>query len=225
MATMSTGHARRGEIAETRSGFALVALVAHDEVTKRRAHAVLAREGFEVAHATVLALVTAPVDGEAGAVVLACGAAAIDDEVQALRAQRPELVVVVVAPSDDRHTVRTALAAGADGYVSEACIESSLPSTVRAAAAGQVCVPRAAREVLGVPSFSHREKQVLCLVARGFTNGQIARRLYLAESTVKSHLSTSYQKLGVRSRRDAAALVLDLDSQLNLRVLDQADSY
>ena len=59
------------------------------------------------------------------------------------------------------------------------------------------------------PAFSHREKQVLALVARGYQNREIASRLFLAESTVKSHLGTSFAKLGVRSRKEAAAVLLD----------------
>jgi DNA-binding NarL/FixJ family response regulator len=47
------------------------------------------------------------------------------------------------------------------------------------------------------------------MLVRGFTNAEIAARLYLAESTVKSHLSSAYTKLGVRSRRDAATMILD----------------
>jgi hypothetical protein len=54
-----------------------------------------------------------------------------------------------------------------------------------------------------------REKQILGMVVMGFTNADIAAELYLAESTVKSHLSSAYPKLGVRSRRQATALILD----------------
>ena len=48
-------------------------------------------------------------------------------------------------------------------------------------------------------------------VAAGLTNSEIAESLFLSESTVKSHLSSAFAKLGVRSRREAAALVLDPD--------------
>ena len=66
------------------------------------------------------------------------------------------------------------------------------------------------------PVFSFREKQVLELVARGFTNGEIAMQLFLAESTVKSHLSSSFRKLGINSRKEAAAIVLDPENGLGL---------
>jgi DNA-binding NarL/FixJ family response regulator len=64
--------------------------------------------------------------------------------------------------------------------------------------------------------FSYREKQVLELVLAGLTNGEIAGRLYLSESTVKSHLASSFRKLGVSSRVEAARRVLDPDSGLDL---------
>ena len=61
------------------------------------------------------------------------------------------------------------------------------------------------------PALSHRERQVLTCVSRGFTNAQIARQLFLSESTIKSHLSSAFAKFGVRSRREAAAIFLDLE--------------
>ena len=81
--------------------------------------------------------------------------------------------------------------------------------TIRAVMCGQLCIPQEMRHHFQRPAFSFREKQVLQLVARGMTNGEIAHALYLAESTVKSHLSSSFRKLGVGSRKEAAAIVLD----------------
>jgi DNA-binding CsgD family transcriptional regulator len=75
--------------------------------------------------------------------------------------------------------------------------------------AGLVCAPRAARRAVAKPTFSHREKEVLELLVAGLTNRQIGARLYLAESTVKTHLASAFAKLGVRSRKDAVALLLD----------------
>jgi DNA-binding CsgD family transcriptional regulator len=61
------------------------------------------------------------------------------------------------------------------------------------------------------PTFSHRERQVLTYVSQGLTNAQIADELFLSESTIKSHLSSAFAKFGVRSRREAAALFLELE--------------
>jgi DNA-binding NarL/FixJ family response regulator len=58
-------------------------------------------------------------------------------------------------------------------------------------------------------NLSMREKQVLGMLVMGFTNAEIAAKMFLAESTVKSHLSSAYTKLGVRSRKDAASMILD----------------
>jgi DNA-binding NarL/FixJ family response regulator len=104
---------------------------------------------------------------------------------------------------------RQTLNAGADALVPESEIKRSLAPVVRAVMAGFVCTPRWARRLVAKPSFSHREKEVLELLVVGLTNRQIASRLYLAESTVKSHLASAFAKLGVRSRKDAAALLLD----------------
>ena len=79
--------------------------------------------------------------------------------------------------------------------------------------------PRKLHRCLFKPAFSHRERQVLALVVRGFGNRQIAARLFLAESTVKSHLASAFQKLGVRSRKEAAALLMDPDEGLGASVI------
>ncbi len=65
------------------------------------------------------------------------------------------------------------------------------------------------RAPLETESLSMREKQVLSMIVMGSTNAEIATKLFLAESTVKSHLSSAYNKLGVCSRKDAASRILD----------------
>jgi hypothetical protein len=60
---------------------------------------------------------------------------------------------------------------------------------------------------------------VLGHVAAGLTNSEIADALFLSESTIKSHLSSAFAKLGVRSRKEAAALILDPDHGLGADLL------
>jgi DNA-binding NarL/FixJ family response regulator len=116
--------------------------------------------------------------------------------------------VVVACASIERRELRAALAAGAAGVVVQDELERGLATCVRAARAGQVCVPRSHWREVEPSVLSVRERQVLGLVAMGYMNRQIADRLFLAESTVKSHLSSAFGKLGVRSRSEAAELML-----------------
>ena len=209
--------------ARPRGATTQVALVMADELDRRRAAGALARHAIhiEAVAATVAQLAAAANAGDVSLAVVACDATELHraTELELLRAVLPGVQVVVVCAGQDRRQVRAALAAGADAYVDDAELEAALPAALHAIAAGQVSVPRSVRDVLGRPALSHREKQVLQLAAQGLTNAQIAARLYLAESTVKSHLSSSFRKLGVRSRREAAAIVLDPDSGIELRVL------
>jgi DNA-binding NarL/FixJ family response regulator len=130
-------------------------------------------------------------------------------------AARPNCPIVLVAPDDDSALVRKALRAGVDGYVPEPAVERALCSTVSAVLAGQLSIPRSIRHRAPWSAFSHRERQVLQLVASGSTNQQIASQLHLSESTVKCHLASSFRKLGVSSRAEAATAVLDSDTGLN----------
>jgi DNA-binding NarL/FixJ family response regulator len=182
-----------------------IAIAASDTVTQRRIAAALIDGGLAAADSA------APRPREAGVVVLAADLSD-PDAAAAVRLtceSAPTAAVVVVTPPGRDWEIRRALRAGARAIVFDGQLDTTLPPAVRAAAAGLVAVPRALRHQVVKPVFSHREREILGLVAEGATNREIADRLYLAESTVKSHLSTAFSKLGVRSRAEAAALVLD----------------
>jgi DNA-binding NarL/FixJ family response regulator len=132
--------------------------------------------------------------------------------------------IVAVLTGSDATTVRRALEAGVDGAVGEADLGQTLSAAVHGVCAGLLVVPRASRHELAPPALSHRERQVLALLVDGCTNAEIGARLYLAESTVKSHLSGAFAKLGVRSRRDAVAMILDPSAGLTSVVLGPDDA-
>jgi DNA-binding NarL/FixJ family response regulator len=131
----------------------------------------------------------------------------------------PEAPVIVVCSRIERWAVREALMAGAAGVVLWESVALALAPSMRAALAGQTCVPRGHWRQVEPPALSSREKQILGLVVMGFTNGQIAQQLFLAESTVKSHLSSAFGKLGVRSRNEAVHLILDPERGLGMGIL------
>ncbi|HTA15567.1 MAG TPA: response regulator transcription factor [Solirubrobacteraceae bacterium] len=121
----------------------------------------------------------------------------------------PQAHIVVICPSIQRWAVRSALAAGAVGVVLYDNIDETLGPCLRAVLSGQVCVPRIHSRQVEPPALSAREKQILGLVVMGYMNSQIADQLFLAESTIKSHLSSAFAKLGVRSRHEAVNLIVD----------------
>lgn len=194
-----------------------VRIASGDAVTRRRAAAVLAEDGWDVSHGLPAA---APAEQPSGlptlAIVLAVDLAATGGVIglREARSDIPGAAIVVVAPAGHEHDIRRGLRAGADGIVFDSDLENTLAVTLRAALAGLVTVPRQVRRQAVRPVFSHRERQILELVAAGGTNREIADRLYLAESTVKCHLSSAFSKLGVRSRAEATALVLDPEEPL-----------
>jgi len=123
---------------------------------------------------------------------------------------------VVVAP--DTVTARRALDLGADGVVLAWEADSTLDATVRAVACGQVVIPRALHG-LERPPLSARERQVLSMIVLGCSNQEIARRLHVAETTVKTHVKSAFRKLGVHSRAEACSRILDPASGLGLGIL------
>ena len=139
--------------------------------------------------------------------------------VESLRRGIEHTRVVVICPEIERWEVRAVLAAGAAGVVLEREMAGTLGPCLHAVRVGQICVPRQQWRQIAPPALSAREKQILGLVVMGYMNSQIAERLFLAESTVKSHLSSAFGKLGVRSRNEAVNLILDSERGLGMGIL------
>jgi DNA-binding NarL/FixJ family response regulator len=188
-----------------------VGIVADAEVTRRRAIAALEHDGIEVVlTASALDELEAP-DGleRLDAIVVALSEPRPSALARAFRELHAEVPLVVVGPPEGWFGLRRALERGVDGLVPSSGLESTLGHTVRAVCSGHAVVPRPAPATIDAEVLSSREKQVLGMVVMGFSNGEIAHTLHLAESTIKSHLSCAFAKLGVASRKDAAALILD----------------
>jgi DNA-binding CsgD family transcriptional regulator len=130
-----------------------------------------------------------------------------------------EVPVVLVCSEIRPGDLRVALSSGAHGVVLEGELSTALGPALRAAWAGQVCVPQQHSEQIEPASLTPREKQILSLVVMGYMNSQIAEQLFVAESTVKSHLSSAFNKLGVRSRTEAAELIMDSERGLGMGIL------
>ena len=160
------------------------------------------------------------VNGAVDAIVLRAGATRMQafEMFAAARTAFADLPIVGIWPDDERREHRRGLRTGIDALLLESQIETALVAAVRAVCLGLVCLPRVAPG-FAIETLSNREKQVLGMLIMGFTNAEIGQRLYVAESTVKSHLSSAYVKIGVRSRKDAAALILDPDEGLGTGIL------
>ena len=128
-------------------------------------------------------------------------------------------VTIVVCESIRPGEIRTALATGVAGVILADSLTVALAPCAAAVLAGQVSVPRVQARQVEAAALSTREKQILGLVVMGCMNGEIAERLVVAESTVKSHLSSAFGKLGVRSRNEAVELILDSERGLGMGIL------
>lgn len=131
------------------------------------------------------------------------------ETVRLIRSQLGPISAVLVCRQAAVADVRRALEVGIDGVVLAADAGEALAPVVVAVCAGQISAPAGQRPAVRPRALTSREKQILTLVVAGLTNSQIASELFLAESTVKSHLSSAFGKLGVSSRSEAVAVILD----------------
>lgn len=138
-----------------------------------------------------------------------------------IRADNPSARILVLTTFDDDELVLEAVRAGARGYLLKDVSGAELAEAIRSVAAGGAALqPSVARKVMDafarlaqpapsaaghlVEPLSVRERAVLGLVSRGLSNKEIADKLFLAEGTVKNHVSTILMKIGARDRTQAA---------------------
>ena len=129
-----------------------------------------------------------------------------------LRKQNPDVAVVILSSYSDADQIEQARAGGASAYVVKTVEPVDLAGVLRAAVAGDgefvlwgADEPQAAHPAAGgAVVLSEREAAVLAAVAKGLSNREIGRQLWISEQTVKFHLRNIYAKLGVSSRTEAA---------------------
>jgi DNA-binding NarL/FixJ family response regulator len=196
-------------------------VVGTDELVRVRIAQLLQGAGYDVLFEGASPSVAS--DAVVDVVVAVSGAGegrAMAEDIKALRGGLPDGALIAVVSADDRHgAVQSALAAGALAFITLERLDEALVPSLAAALAGQVALPAARERQLMSQVLTAREKQVLALVVMGMSNAEIAGKLFLAESTVKSHLSSAFAKLGVRSRNEAAATILDPNSGVGTGIL------
>lgn len=132
--------------------------------------------------------------------------------------------IVMMTYSDSPDVVRSAIRSGACGYLVHGAFDpEDVGVAIRSAARGVGILSPAAVVALAqeeqrdrVPTghgLSEREAEVMGLIARGRTNGQIARELFLSEKTVKNHINRIFAKLGVQDRAQAVSWWLGGDQE------------
>ncbi len=140
------------------------------------------------------------------------------EAIRRIRARHPGIEIVILTTYDDDAHIVQGLGAGARGYLLKDAGRAALFGAVRAAARGESLLPPEILKALlahaegqrhaGGESLSQREQEVLSLMATGAANKEIAKQLSITERTVKAHVTSILNKLGVNSRTEAVAVAI-----------------
>jgi two-component system, NarL family, response regulator LiaR len=129
----------------------------------------------------------------------------------------PQVQVIALTSFIDGALIKNALEAGASGYLLKNISADALANSIRVAQSGQITLSQGAAQALAQTStqpssawlgLTDREREVLILMVEGLNNTQIAGKLTLSPSTIKSHVSNILSKLGVASRTEAVTVAL-----------------
>jgi DNA-binding NarL/FixJ family response regulator len=140
-----------------------------------------------------------------------------------LRAQYPEVPVIIVSASDDVGTIRRCMDFGASGYVPKSEQVERIREAVRRVLDGEIWTPpgldlseagdeRTSDLVGRLSTLTPQQVRVLMMLGEGLLNKQIAFKLNVSEATIKAHVSAILQKLGVDSRTQAVIAIGKLDN-------------
>jgi DNA-binding NarL/FixJ family response regulator len=135
-----------------------------------------------------------------------------------LRAQHPEVPVVIVSASDDAGTIRHCLDCGASGFIPKKEPVEGIRDAIRKIIGGEVWLPHdvdlstapsgeTAELVSRLSTLTPQQVRVLMMLGEGLLNKQIAYKLNVSEATIKAHVSAILQKLGVDSRTQAVIAI------------------
>lgn len=140
------------------------------------------------------------------------------EAIRKIKADHPGVEIVILTTYDDDADIVRGLRAGARGYLLKDSGREALFGAIRAAARGESLLTSAVvdkvvahlsdPEPARTETLSEREHQVLALLAQGAPNKQIGHRLHIAERTVKAHVTSIFNKLGVNSRAEAVAVAM-----------------
>lgn len=139
-----------------------------------------------------------------------------DEATARILAVRSDIRVVVLTTYETDASILTAIEAGASGYLLKAAPQDEILAGIRSVARGEVALAPSIAAMLvnrvkqPAVSLSAREKEVLALVSQGLSNPAIAKRLFLSEATVKTHLLHAFEKLEVSDRTRAVTKAMEL---------------
>ena len=149
------------------------------------------------------------------------------EALKAIKAARPETVVLMLTTFDPDEYILASFRSGADGYLMKDLSGERLAMAIRDAHAGNATIPVsiAARLIAQIPEASQRksladyglterEKEIAELIAQGYGNEKLSKALGISMGTVKNYVSTIYSKLAVDNRREAIFLITAMKSSL-----------
>ncbi len=141
-----------------------------------------------------------------------------------LRAQYPEIPVVVVSANEDPSAIRRCIEFGASGFIPKSLSVETIRQAVRTVLEGEVWTPpdldlgevgddETTDLVARLATLTPQQVRVLMMLSEGLLNKQIAHKLSVSEATIKAHVSAILQKLGVDSRTQAVIAVNKIEGQ------------
>lgn len=133
-----------------------------------------------------------------------------------IKNQYPQIHILMTTSYTDNDAVVASVMAGASGYLLKHLSRAELLRSVRLVASGHTLIDaessqKAMQQFTQTPGseLTEREREVLALVARGYTNKQIAESLYVSEKTARNHVSHILEKLGLARRSEAAVYAIE----------------